>query len=344
MVDPLTALVWAAVIGVVLGFLFWPRSGFFWNYRRIRRLTGRVVIEDALKHLFNFEYRSQAATVESLAGALEMSQNATADIVVRAESLGVIQSEDGTLQLTPNGRAYALRVIRVHRLWEHHLAEETGVTEQEWHRLAEDREHDLADMDADRLAEDMGNPAFDPHGDPIPTSAGEIAPQTGYPLTGLVVGSPATIVHIEDEPEAVYAQLVAEGLQPGTRVEVIESNKERVQFWANGGEHVLAPIIAANVSVVKAPEKKSESDEAYEPLSALSIGESGRVVLISRRARGLERRRLLDLGILPGTVIEAEMKSPSGDPTAYKIRGATIALRREQADQIRIERILEAKG
>ena len=341
MVDPLEALIWATGISVILGLLFGPQTGFFWIFRRVRRLTGRVVIEDALKHLFDFEYRDQSVTVESLAGALEMSQNAATDIVMRAESRGLIQSEDGTLRLSPTGRAYALRVIRVHRLWEHYLAEETGVTEKEWHRLAEDREHYFSEMDVDLLAANMGNPAFDPHGDPIPTAAGDIPPQEGHPLTGLEVGSPAMIVHIEDEPEAVYAQLVAEGLQPGTRIEVVESNPERIQFWANGGEHILAPVIASNISVVETRDEKSQPEESYEPLSALSIGESGRVVHISRRTRGLERRRLMDLGILPGTTIEVEMKSPSGDPTAYKIRGSTIALRHNQADQIRIERSLE---
>ena len=338
MVHPLTALIWSAVIGLVLGFLFWPQTGYFWKYLRVRRLTDRVSIEDALKHLFDFAYRGQSATLESLAGALEMSKNAVANLVLRAESLGVFESRNGALQLTSAGRAYALRVIRVHRLWEHHLAEETGVTEEEWHRIAEDREHDLAEMDANRLAENMGNPAFDPHGDPIPTASGDIAPKKGFPLPGLPVGCPAAIVHIEDEPEAIFAQLLAEGVQLGTRIEIIESTPERILFWANGEEHILAPIVATNISVVETPEIKSESEEANEPLSALSIGESGRVVSISRRARGLERRRLLDLGILPGTMIEAEMKSPSGDPTAYKIRGATIALRREQADQIRIKR------
>jgi ferrous iron transport protein A len=52
--------------------------------------------------------------------------------------------------------------------------------------------------------------------------------------------------------------------------------------------------------------------------------------------RGLERRRMMDLGILPGTRIAVEMKNPLGDPTAYRIRGAVIALRREQAQTIRI--------
>ncbi|MCB0153338.1 MAG: ferrous iron transport protein A [Anaerolineae bacterium] len=58
-------------------------------------------------------------------------------------------------------------------------------------------------------------------------------------------------------------------------------------------------------------------------------------------SRGAERRRFMDLGILPGTVITAEMISPSGDPTAYRVRGAVIGLRREQANLIQITRNVE---
>ena len=66
---------------------------------------------------------------------------------------------------------------------------------------------------------------------------------------------------------------------------------------------------------------------------------AGRVLNIARTSRGSERRRFMDLGILPGTVITAEIASPSGDPTAYRIRDALIALRREQAELIRVQRM-----
>ena len=59
------------------------------------------------------------------------------------------------------------------------------------------------------------------------------------------------------------------------------------------------------------------------------------------RLRGGERRRFLDLGILPGTLVEAAFSSPSGNPTAYRVRGALIALRREQANHIHIESVQE---
>ena len=65
-----------------------------------------------------------------------------------------------------------------------------------------------------------------------------------------------------------------------------------------------------------------------------SIGQEATVVDISAACRGLERRRLLDLGIVPGTVVRAELQSAGGDPIAYRIRGAMIALRKDQADLI----------
>ena len=66
-------------------------------------------------------------------------------------------------------------------------------------------------------------------------------------------------------------------------------------------------------------------------LDRLAVDESGAVVGISPACRGPQRRRLLDLGVVPGTEIRAVMRSAAGDPIAYDIRGALIALRREQA-------------
>lgn len=60
-------------------------------------------------------------------------------------------------------------------------------------------------------------------------------------------------------------------------------------------------------------------------------------VVVRLNADGSNRRRLMDLGILPGTRLQAELKSPLGDPVAYRVRDALIALRREQAKQIEIE-------
>lgn len=69
-------------------------------------------------------------------------------------------------------------------------------------------------------------------------------------------------------------------------------------------------------------------------LNKLSLGQSGKVHSLS--AIGQQRRRMLDLGLVSGTVVKALQISPSGDPTAYMIRGAVIALRSEEALKIMI--------
>lgn len=69
-------------------------------------------------------------------------------------------------------------------------------------------------------------------------------------------------------------------------------------------------------------------------LDQLQPGQTAAVVSLS--CTGPNRRRMLDLGILPGTTIAVEMVSPLGDPIAYRVRGAVIALRREQAREISI--------
>ncbi|NLX78194.1 MAG: ferrous iron transport protein A [Clostridiaceae bacterium] len=71
------------------------------------------------------------------------------------------------------------------------------------------------------------------------------------------------------------------------------------------------------------------------PLNCLPVGKKAKVKLL--RSDGIIRRRMLDLGLIPDTVVEAIQKSPSGDPTAYYIRGAVMALRSEEAGRILVE-------
>lgn len=76
-------------------------------------------------------------------------------------------------------------------------------------------------------------------------------------------------------------------------------------------------------------------DKEYISLNFLPIGKKARVKALM--FEGIARRRLLDLGLILDTVVEALQKSPSGDPVAYYIRGAVIALRSEEASKIMVE-------
>ena len=73
------------------------------------------------------------------------------------------------------------------------------------------------------------------------------------------------------------------------------------------------------------------------PLSTLKLGEKSNVVHLN--VIGLLRRRILDLGIVPGTVLTCIGKAAAGDPIAYLVRGAVIALRSEDASLIVVEQV-----
>ena len=66
------------------------------------------------------------------------------------------------------------------------------------------------------------------------------------------------------------------------------------------------------------------------------LGKGQRATVAGIKSHGLERRRLMDLGIVPGTEIRVEMDNPLGDPIAYQVRGSVIALRHAQAQKIEI--------
>jgi DtxR family Mn-dependent transcriptional regulator len=337
MINPLDALVIALVILAVISFLFWPGRGAVAEWRRSKRYTKRVLIEDALKHLYDYESKDVKVTLQSIAGHLSISGDQTAELVSKLEEMGLISSQSGSIELTSGGRSYALRVIRIHRLWERYLADETSVTESEWHAEAEEKEHNITPTQANILAAQMGNPLIDPHGDPIPSATGELHKIEGIPLSSLPNGEFARIIHIEDEPWAIYSQLIAIGLHAGMQIRMIDSTSERIRFEAEGEECVLAPLFANNVTVSPL-HKEKKTAESFKTLSSLCIGEEGVVVGISKACRGQQRRRLLDFGVVPGTVIKAEIKSVGGDPIAYRIRGANVALRKKHTDQIYIKK------
>ena len=336
--NALIALLINFLLIAFLVLLFFPHGGLIKRWLNLRQMSIRVLIEDALKHIYKAEAEQHPATVQSIAGALGINSNKIAVLAAVMEQEGYVAAEHGEVRLTSTGRSYALQVIRAHRLWERYLSEESGYDEVEWHEKAHQFEHSLSKEQIDTLAAKLGNPLYDPHGDPIPTADGQIKELGGNPLTDLEIGISARIVHLENEPQAVFAQLMAEGLYPGMLVRVLENTATRITFRSNGEEHHLAPIVAANIEVRPLPQEAAETPESspYATLYHIPIGGKANISEISPRLRGAERRRFLDLGILPGTTVETEMISPSGETKAYRVRGALIALRKEQAEAIKV--------
>lgn len=318
--------------------VFLPRYGILPRYNKNKKLQKRILVEDALKHLYDAEYKNTTASFNSIAGSLQVTTAMAAEIVQHLKTSGLITSTSGNLPLTEKGRAYALRIIRVHRLLEQYYAQETGFGVTDWHREAEALEHHITPEETEELAAKIGNPLVDPHGDPIPAADGEMPPDISSPLLEMKPGDIVEVLHLEDEPHSVYDELLKLGLYPGLIMRIDHIEPGSVTLFYHGHQKKVTASQAENVSV-KTTDAEVIEDADVEPLSLLRAGEEAEVVSIARTCIGLQRRRLMDLGIVRGSRIRAELVSFSGDPVAYLVKGSLVALRRKQSSQIYIRKV-----
>ncbi|MEN8125701.1 MAG: iron dependent repressor, metal binding and dimerization domain protein [Bacteroidota bacterium] len=336
--NPSYALLIFLIFSILIYLLFRPIKGWFWIIKNNLKVNEKTVIEDVLKHLYHNEISGNEVNIISLTAVLKFSDSLIVDVVKKMTIKELVQFDGNVLSLTKAGRDYALRIVRVHRLWEKFLAEKTGYDKTEWHERAELMEHQLNDEETNQLALQLGNPLYDPHGDPIPTNQGDIAKVNGVALSSLAVNSIGRITHIEDEPDVIYKQILAENIHIGSQLRVVENNAKRIVFYAEGEDFVLAPIVAANITV-DLLEKDVIEEEDTSRLSSLKENESAKIVGISKEIRGESRRRLLDLGFVKDSSIKIDLKSPLGNPKAYLVKGTSIALRNDQASKILIKKL-----
>jgi DtxR family Mn-dependent transcriptional regulator len=336
MIDPGPALLVFAALALLSWVIFRPERGLWAKLRdaRIRR-SDRVREEDALKHLYMVERQERAVSVEGLAEELGLTPPVVEAVLARLEERDWV-SDGRSPSLTDLGRDRAVQTLRTHRLWERWLADRTGVRAERWHDEAERMEHALSPGEVDALANRLGNPRYDPHGDPIPTAAGELPPPAGVPLADAPPGRVVEITHLEDEPPEVFRGLLEADMAVGLTVSVRGRTPSGVELDTPYGDRRLDPAAADHVTVRLLP-PDAEVEPRRRSLDQVATGERVRVAGIAPACQGPQRRRLLDLGVVPGTEITPELASASRDPVAYRIRGALIALRRDQARWINVD-------
>ncbi len=325
-----------SLICLLVWLFFRPNRGWYYRLVRWRNMDDRTIAEDILKLIYHSDQTDEYIDDDYIAEQLKVPKNRVKKVLKDLELHHLIEIRRGQIDLTPDGNSYALRVIRVHRLYEKYLAEHTGFDETEWHDKAEQMEHKLSEYEANQLSHELRMPVYDPHGDPIPDKYGEIQDRDSQLLTTLEEDDRAKIIHIEDEPLEVYQQILAEKLHVGSTILLIENSPNRLVFHSAGEEIIMAPSVAKSITVVEIDPEDAELEDAIR-LSALKAGESGSIIKINSNIRGLSRRRLLDLGFVKGSKISIDLKNPLGDPTAYRIKESAIALRENLADNILIK-------
>lgn len=337
-ISPIISLTIFIIILFLSLIVFYPQKGIFAKYKKFKISNKKVQLEDALKHIFDYEYHKLKPTLNSIAGNLRISTDSASHIVSKLKKLNLIEINDQGILLTESGKQYALRIIRVHRLWESYLADEIGTKELDWHEQAELIEHFMTPAEADLLSAKIGNPKFDPHGDPIPTNDGILPEKKGISLNEIKAGDTVKILHIEDEPKSIYMNLIDEKLYPGKVIKLLSKSNKKLIIISDGIEKNITPLIASNIHV-ELVEQKEFIEELHKDLLSLKTGEEGEILQILPECRGQQRRRLLDFGIVPGAKISVLMKSPLNDPIAFVVKDTIVALRKDHAKQVILKNV-----
>jgi DtxR family Mn-dependent transcriptional regulator len=198
-----------------------------------------LTVENYLKAILQISLRgpSEWVSTGALAAELEVSPGTvTSMLKTLAESrsgrgkrppLVEYKPYEG-VQLTPDGRRLALRMLRRHRLIELFLVQTLNLTWDRVHEEAENMEHAVSDFLIDRIDEYLGRPPVDPHGDPIPTAAGDMRGDAGaaVALTSCVPGTRVRVVRVTNQGPQFLRYLSEAGFELGAEGIVQENNRE----------------------------------------------------------------------------------------------------------------------
>ena len=167
----------------------------------------------------------ESATVSTNAIAQELHTSAASvtDMIQRLSEKGLVAYEKYRgVALTESGLQLAIHLLRRHRLWEVFLAEKLGFSWSEVHDLAEELEHIESTELTDRLDAFLGNPKFDPHGDPIPNAEGKFTLRHQLPLTDLSPETPAVVVGVREHSPSFLSHLDEIGVAIHKEIRVSE--------------------------------------------------------------------------------------------------------------------------
>ena len=213
-------------------------------------------MEDYLKAIYVLQSeRGPPVSTSAIAEYLDKTPPSVTDMLGKLEDRGLVEREPYQgAELTAEGEAVALEVVRHHRLLEAFLADRLDYDWSEVHDEADALEHHISEEVERRVAEALGNPSVDPHGDPIPGADLEPVDEGSGPrLSDHAEGDRVVVARVSDRDEAELDYLADAGITPGTELEVVDvAPFGMVTVTTPTGEQSLPAEVARSIRVTEA--------------------------------------------------------------------------------------------
>ena len=184
-------------------------------------------MQDYLKAILLLSEGGSAQT-NDIAAQLKVNPASVTGMLKKLSELRLVEYERHRgVQLLPAGRKVALEVLRHHRLLELYLSEALGYDWDEVHDEAEKLEHHISEEFENRISALLGDPKYDPHGDPIPTRDGKLPPVSRDRLSDVGVGESVAVRRVSDADRGTLRLLKEHGIRLGSLLHVMLHDAER---------------------------------------------------------------------------------------------------------------------
>lgn len=213
-------------------------------------------IQDYLKTIYELSPEGKRTSTNQIAERLNVRAASVTGMIKRLASMDpplVDYHKHHGVRLTEEGQRVSLQVIRKHRLIELFLVKILGYTWDEVHDEAERLEHAVSFRFGDRLAHLLGEPDFDPHGDPIPGRDLQLPTMKNVPLSSTQTGQRAVVRRIPANNPELLRYLGEMGVLPGANISIVAQvpfdQTVRIRVEEGSSEYVLGADISRLLQV-----------------------------------------------------------------------------------------------
>ena len=209
--------------------------------------------ENYIKHIYHLQQEHGTVNTNSLAGEMHTRAASVTDMLKKLKTKKILNYERYKgFRLNETGKKAALVVVRKHRLWEYFLVNKLHFEWDMVHAIADELEHVSSPELVHRLDTFLGNPSFDPHGDPIPDKHGKIPLVKQLPLTGLVLKTSYIVSSVTNQTPRMLEMLKHYAIGIGTTIRLIRRFEFDGSLEIKVAKHpscILSDLVAKNVFV-----------------------------------------------------------------------------------------------